>query len=205
MTAGKPGTDQREEHLASLRDELARHGVRCALDDRGVWPRLRIYCPGEGATAEFDNNVVAAPIVGRWFFFWPGAEPIGPVTGVADAAGRIIDDLCLDGDDGTGMSFTSLAVRRMLQHAQAGIPSPGPPGSPPGGGAAARHQLPRPSRSAVPRLGTWPAGPPPGQRGAAARAAAGEHAEDKAPCRVVHIPAAGPGGSRRAGRTPWRG
>ena len=84
MTAGKPGTDQRAEHLAALRDELARQGVRCALDDHGVWPRLRIYCPGEGASAEFDNNVVAAPIAGRWFFFWPWAEPIGSVTRVAD-------------------------------------------------------------------------------------------------------------------------
>ncbi|MGI8445705.1 MAG: hypothetical protein ACR2MP_00655 [Streptosporangiaceae bacterium] len=69
MTAGKPGTDQREEHLAALRDELVRQGVRCALDDHGVWPRLRIYCPGEGASAEFDNNVVAAPIAGPVVLF----------------------------------------------------------------------------------------------------------------------------------------
>jgi hypothetical protein len=199
MTAGKPGMDQREELLAALRDELARQGVRCALDDHGPWPRLRIYCPGEGASAEFDNNVVAAPIAGRWFFFWPYAEPIGSVTRVAEAARRIIDDLCLDGDDGTGMSVTSLAVWRMLQHARAGIPSPRPPGSPPGGGAAARQQAPRPSRSAIPRLGTWPAGPAPGPT------AAGEHAGNKASRRVPGARAPGPGGFRRAGRKTWRG
>ena len=156
MTNGKPGMDQRELHLIALRDELTRHGVRCALDDHGMWPRLRIYCPGEGATAESGNNVVAAPIAGRWFFFWPWAEPIGSVTRAADAARRIIDDLCLDGDDGTGQPVTSLAVWRMLQHARAGISSVHVSGVPPGGAAAARHQPPRQSRPPVPRLGTPP-------------------------------------------------
>jgi hypothetical protein len=196
--------DQREQHLIALRDELARQGVRCALDDRGVWLRLRIYCPGEGVSAEFDNNVVAAPIAGRWFFFWPGAEPIGSVTRVADAARRLIDDMCLD-DDGTGQPVTSLAMWRMLQHARAGISSPGTPSAPPGGTAATRHQPPRQSRPAVPRLSTWRTGPPPGQRAPAGRTAAGKHAEDKAPCRVLRIPAPGLGGIRRAGRKPWRG
>ena len=200
MTNGKPGMDQRELHLIALRDELTRHGVRCALDDHGMWPRLRIHCPGEGTTAESGNNVVAAPIAGRWFFFWPWAEPIGSVTRATDAARRIIDDLCLDGDDGTGQPVTSLAVWRMLQHARAGISSVHVSGVPPGGAAAARHQPPRQSRPPVPRLGTWPAGPAPGPRPHGSR----EHAEDEPTCRVLRIPAAGPGGFRRAGRKPWR-
>jgi hypothetical protein len=196
--------DQRAEHLIALRDELAGRGVRCALDDRGLWPRLRIYCPGEGASAEFDNNVVAAPIAGRWFFFWPWADPVGSVTRVAEAAGRIIDDMCLD-DDGTGQPVTSLAVWRMLQHARAGISSPRPPSSPPSGAAATRPQQPRQSRPTVPRLGTWPTGQAPGQRAPAGRTAAGEHAEDNASCRVLRTPVPGLDGIRRAGRTPWRG
>jgi len=91
MTDRKPGLDQCEQHLIALRDELAGRGVRCALDDRGLWPRLRIYCPDEGATAEFDNNVVAAPISGRWCFCWPWAVPIGSVSRVAQAAEDIIN------------------------------------------------------------------------------------------------------------------
>jgi len=99
MTDRKPGLDQCEQHLIALRDELAGRGVRCALDDRGLWPRLRIYCPDEGATAEFDNNVVAAPISGRWCFCWPWAVPIGSVSRVAQAAEDIITDLGI-GDRG---------------------------------------------------------------------------------------------------------
>jgi hypothetical protein len=130
------GAGHPERHLIALRDELARRGVRCELEDRGVWPRLRIHCPGEGASAEFDNNVVAAPIAGRWFFFWPGAEPIGSVTRLAQAAERIADDLGLDGDpddDGTGQPVASLAVWRTLRRAGAGISGPVRPGLVPGG------------------------------------------------------------------------
>lgn len=71
MTGQNQSTDQSEQHLIALRDELAGRGVRCALEDRDVWPRLRIYCPSEGASAEFDNNVVAAPLGGQWFYLWP--------------------------------------------------------------------------------------------------------------------------------------
>jgi hypothetical protein len=131
----KPGAGHPERHLIALRGELARRGLRCELEDRGVWPRLRIYCPGEGASAEFDNNVVAAPIAGRWFFFWPGAEPIGSVTRLGQAAERIADHLGLDGDpddDGTGQPVASLAVWRTLRRAGVGISSPVTPRPVPG-------------------------------------------------------------------------
>jgi hypothetical protein len=96
MTDPNQGVDQYEQHLIVLRDELAGRGVRCALEAQGVWPRLRIYCAGEGASAEFDNNVVAAPLAGQWFYFWPWAEPVGPVTRLTQVAGNIIEDLGLD-------------------------------------------------------------------------------------------------------------
>ena len=138
MTGG-----QREQHLTALREELARRGVRCELATQGVYPRLRIYCPGEDASAGFDHNVVAAPVAGRWFFFWPWAEPLGSVTRLAEAAARIIDDLELGsgpgddspGDGGPGQTVPSLAAQRMLRQARAGIFSPpvsGPPSRGPG-------------------------------------------------------------------------
>jgi len=65
--------DPYEQHLITLRDELGRRGVRCELDDRGIWPRLRVYCPGETPGADFDNNVVAASIGGQWCYWWPTA------------------------------------------------------------------------------------------------------------------------------------
>jgi hypothetical protein len=127
VTEPNPGADQCEQHLMALRDELARRGVRCELDDRGLWPRLRIYCPDEGATAEFDNNVVAAPISGRWSFFWPWAIPICSVTRIAQAADDIITDLGIGGGaegGGAGESIASLAVWRMLRQARLSISSP---------------------------------------------------------------------------------
>jgi hypothetical protein len=148
---------QREQHLTALREELARRGVRCELATQGVYPRLRIYCPGEGASAGFDHNVVAAPVAGRWFFFWPWAEPLGSVTRLAEAAARIIADLDLDldldlgsgpgddgpGDGGPGQTVPSLAVQRMLRQARAGIFSP------PISGLAARR--PRSDLQSAPR------------------------------------------------------
>jgi len=110
--------DPCEQHLILLRDELARRGVRCELDDRGVWPRLRIYCPGETVGAEFDNNVVAAPISGRWRYCWPSAIPIGRVTRLTQAAETIIDELGV-ASESERMSVASRALRRTLDR-QAG-------------------------------------------------------------------------------------
>ena len=127
MTDPRPGADQCEQHLIALRDELAGRGVRCELDDRGLWPRLRIYCPDEGATAEFDNNVVAAPISGRWCFCWPWAIPICSVTCLAQAAEDIITELGTGGGaegGGAGESVASLGVWRMLRQARLSISSP---------------------------------------------------------------------------------
>lgn len=164
MTGYEPGADHRERHLIALRDELTRRGVRCELEDRGVWPRLRIYCPREGVCADFDNNVVAAPIAGRWFFFWPGAEPIGSVTRLGQAAERIADDLGLHGDpddDGTGQPVASLSVWRQLRRAGAGISDPVRPGLVPGSRSwrsGRAWNLPPDSR-AHPGGYIWPARP----------------------------------------------
>jgi hypothetical protein len=124
-------------HLIALRDELARRGVRCELDDRGIWPRLRIYCPGETTGAEFDNNVVAAPISGQWCYWWPAAEPIGPVTHLNQAAETIIDELGIEDYEGGRTNVTSLVVSRMLRQARLEISRPPVPAGP-----ATGHCLP---------------------------------------------------------------
>jgi hypothetical protein len=129
--------DPYEQHLIALRDELARRGVRCELDDRGIWPRLRIYCPGETTGAEFDNNVVAAPISDRWCYWWPAAEPIGPVTHLTQAAETIIDELGIEDYEGGRTNVTSLAVERMLREARLEISRPPVPAGPTAG-----HRLP---------------------------------------------------------------
>jgi hypothetical protein len=132
--------DPCEQHLIALRDELARRGVRCELDDRGIWPRLRIYCPGETPGAEFDNNVVTAPISGRWCYWWPSASPIGPVTRLTEAAETIIDELGIgDCEDGR-TNVASLAVSRMLRQARMKISRPPAPGSAFAGPAAAHRR-----------------------------------------------------------------
>lgn len=126
--------DPCEQHLIALRDELARRGVRCELDDRGIWPRLRIYCPGETPGADFDNNVVAAPISGQWCYCWPSAMPIGPVTCLTQAAEIIIDELGVGNkDEGERTNVASLAVSRMLRHARLEISRPPVPAGPTAG------------------------------------------------------------------------
>ena len=121
------------QHLIALRDELALRGVRCELDDRGIWPRLRIYCPGETPGADFGNNVVSAPISGQWCYWWPSATPIGPVTCLTQAAEIIIDELGTgDGEDGR-TNVTSLAVSRILRQARLEISRPPVPAGPTAG------------------------------------------------------------------------
>ena len=144
-TNPEPGMDPYEQHLIALRSELARRGVRCELDDRGIWPRLRIYCPGETPGADFDNNVVAAPISDQWCYWWPSATPIGPVTHLTQAAETILDELGIDDseDEDRRTNVTSLAVSRMLRHARLEISRPpvpaGPtPGHCPPGGSVCR-------------------------------------------------------------------
>ena len=112
--------DPCEQYLIALRDELARRSARCELDERGIWPRLRIYCPGETAGAEFDNNVVAAPISGQWCYCWPSATPTGPVSNLAQAAETIIDELGIGSED-EGTNVASLAAQRMLRQARSEI------------------------------------------------------------------------------------
>ena len=128
--------DESGSHLSALREELTRRGVRCTLDEDGLWPQLRIYCPGEGPSAGFDNNIVAATLAGQWFFWWPWAEVIGPVIRLRLVAATIIDDLGLGHDglqDGTPPAITSLAMQRILRQAHAGFSCPGtsPPAGPP--------------------------------------------------------------------------
>jgi hypothetical protein len=88
-------TDAGLSHLAALGDILAGRGVKCEVNDRGAWPRLRIYGPYDidSAVAEFDSNVVVIPRGDDWWFAWPWSETITLVTDVVTAAGRIADEL----------------------------------------------------------------------------------------------------------------
>jgi hypothetical protein len=120
--------DPYKQHLIALRNELARRGARCELNDRSIWPRLRIYCPGETADAEFDNNVVAAPVSDQWCYCWPSATPISPVSRLAQAAETILDELGIGRED-EDTNVACLATQRMLRQAGPGtsrLPAPAP-------------------------------------------------------------------------------
>jgi len=81
--------------LEALRAELARRGLESELVTSGSWPRLRLKIPGTFGDA-FDDNVVAAESGGRWMFWWPGIELIGPAADPAGAAEIIADELGAD-------------------------------------------------------------------------------------------------------------
>ena len=82
-------------HLAALQDILSGRGMKCEVNDRGTWPRLRIYgpCDTDSAEAEFDSNVLVVPRDDGWWFAWPWSETITLVTDPLTAAGRIADEL----------------------------------------------------------------------------------------------------------------
>ena len=88
-------TDAGLSHLAALGDILAGRGVKCEVNDRGAWPRLRIYGPCDigSAVDAFDHNVLVVPRGDDWWFAWPWSETITPVTDMVTAAGRIADEL----------------------------------------------------------------------------------------------------------------
>jgi hypothetical protein len=82
-------------HLAALQEILSSRGFKCEMNDRGTWPRLRIYGPYDidSAVAEFDSNILVVPREDDWWFAWPWSETITPVGDVLTAAGRIADEL----------------------------------------------------------------------------------------------------------------
>lgn len=84
------------DYLAALRETLMARGLKCELNDRGTWPRLRIQSPFDidSDVAEFDNNVLAVRCgSGDWWFSWPWSEPISRVTDVTAAADHITENL----------------------------------------------------------------------------------------------------------------
>jgi hypothetical protein len=84
-----------DDYLAALQVVLAGRGLKCDVNDRGAWPRLRIYSPYDidSAVAEFDNSVLALPRGDDWWFAWPWSEMISPVTDIATAADHIAEEL----------------------------------------------------------------------------------------------------------------
>jgi hypothetical protein len=84
--------------LAKLEVELTARGMRCELVTTGYMPRLRLYVPlaytgGWAADCAFEDHILATnEVAGRWQFWWPWIEPIGPVDDVAGSADRILHD-----------------------------------------------------------------------------------------------------------------
>lgn len=125
MTSPGSRAEPAERHLATLCRELERRGVRCELDTRGIWPRLRIRTPDQTAAAAFDNNIIAVRIRGWWWYCWPWVEMISPVSSVTRAADIIVSDLDIGYHDGPrigidGHDGPALAARGKLR-AQPGI------------------------------------------------------------------------------------
>jgi hypothetical protein len=85
-------------YLGKLEVELTAQGMRCELVTTGYMPRLRLYIPwvyteGWAADSAFEDHILATnEIAGRWQFWWPWIEPIGPVEDLAGAADRILRD-----------------------------------------------------------------------------------------------------------------
>lgn len=93
---GSAGWDLGAEYLRALELGLRRHGMKCELDTRALWPRLRVYSPYEASppsVAEFENSIVAARFDDGWWFAWLWAEKITEVTNIQTAADRIALEL----------------------------------------------------------------------------------------------------------------
>ena len=204
-------------YLTMLRGELSGRGVRCELIDYGIVPRLRFYEPGDtGGAADFDNNIVAVPLGGGWFYCWPWAEPIGPVTRPRQAAQAILTDLGLDGPasdrsrrpvaDGPADAGTSPAQHPSGARAEGSTRAPGPrpagtirraPASWPSG-----QQRTRPAATYV-VWAPWSRQPEPGHARAPVMPAAASHPAPRLPmaARAARSPLPGfPGCTpRRAG------
>jgi len=180
MTEPVPGMPPGEQHLMTLRSELARRGVTCDLQVVGSQRRLPVWCPGQSTVADEPFDSVAVSFIrGEWWYCWPQVTPISPVAPVSRAAEAIISELSLGGGD-TG-EIADLAVRRMLRQARLEIFRPHAPGAVSARPAAAYGRAPGSGcQPAGPRGrragGTMPGGtvPPGGQAGSPLRAVAAE-------------------------------
>lgn len=95
-TCNNADRDLGAAHLRRLQRALARRGLTCELDNRAIWPRLRVRSPYEASppsVADFENSVVAARFEDGWWFAWPWAEKISEVTRTWKAADKIALDL----------------------------------------------------------------------------------------------------------------
>ena len=86
-------SDRAVLYLEALRAELARRGVDADLVTSGCLPRLRLV-PGAYGDAFFDDHVLAAETGGRWMFWWPFIEAIGPADDPAAAADTVVEAAC---------------------------------------------------------------------------------------------------------------
>lgn len=81
-----------EEYLTRLGEELRKRGVKCELVTTGCAPRLWLdidwppRLSGFGDPAFEDHVLAARDANGRWTFWWPWIEPIGPADDLSRAA-----------------------------------------------------------------------------------------------------------------------
>ena len=87
-------------YLIMLRRELARQGVTCELRDRGGQMGLRVSWPGAAPAVVVPLGVVSLAFIdGEWLCCWPQARVICAITPLDRAAGVIISELGLGGND----------------------------------------------------------------------------------------------------------
>ena len=181
MSGLGPGRQPGEQHLMTLRGELASRGVTCDLRDGGRQPRLPVWYPGASTADEPFDSVAVAFIRGEWWYCWPEITPISPVAPVSQAAEAVISELRLGDGNGEGGEVADLAVWRMLRQARLEIFRPFAPGGAPARLAAAQGRVPgggcQPADPHGQRAdGTGPGGtmPSDGQAGGPLRAVAAE-------------------------------
>ena len=74
MSGLGPGRQPGEQHLMTLRGELASRGVTCDLRDGGRQPRLPVWYPGASTADEPLDSVAVAFIRGEWWYCWPARQ-----------------------------------------------------------------------------------------------------------------------------------
>jgi hypothetical protein len=182
MSDLEPGMQSREQHLMTLRGELARRGVTCDLRDGGGQPRPPVWYPGASTVGDEPlDSVAAAFLRAEWWYCWPHVTPISPVAPVSRAAEAIISELRLGDGTGKGGQAADLLAWRMLRRARLEIFRPYAPGAASARRAAAPGRVPGsgcPSAGPHGRRadGVRPGGtmPPGGQAGGSLRAVAAE-------------------------------
>jgi hypothetical protein len=88
----EPGSDEQSAHLRRLADELGQHGLVAELGGGSNSGSLRAANPE--ITGLTERVLCAQAQDGRWWYWWPWGQPIGPAQDVARAVTKIAAVLC---------------------------------------------------------------------------------------------------------------